>query len=522
MNDSPSSVAVGQKKSTQESAALGRPAGPCAMVIFGASGDLTQRKLIPALMNLSRDNLLPRDLAVIGLARRPISDQDFRRKMGEGFRDSDDKQNASSLWKQLESRLFYLSGDLQQPETYRSLRDRLERCDRELQTGGNYLFYLSTAPELFGPAIEQLGESGLTKEENGRWRRVIIEKPFGHDLESARVLNHQLREVLQESQIYRIDHYLGKETVQNILVFRFANGIFEPLWNRRYIDHVQITVAEQVGVEDRGAYYDTAGALRDMVPNHLFQLVALIGMEPPPSLDADAIRDEQVKVFRSIRPYSLDDVSQLVVRGQYDKGMINGKPVPAYREEPKVPRDSHTETFAALKLEINNWRWADVPFYLRTGKRMARRHTEIVIQFRRAPHLLFRNTAITACQANQLVLSIQPEEGVSLRFGAKIPGPVVQLGGVTMDFDYARRFGNRPSTGYERLLYDCMIGDPTLFRRADMSELGWAIVEPILKSWEKQGNDGLMKYPAGSWGPEAASELLARDGRHWRELDQCD
>jgi len=522
MNDSPSSVAVGQKKSTLESAALGRPAGPCAMVIFGASGDLTQRKLIPALMNLSRDSLLPHDFAVIGLARRPISDQDFRRKMGEGFRDSDDKQNASSLWKNLEPRLFYLSGDLQQPETYRSLRDRLERCDRELNTGGNYLFYLSTAPELFGPAIQRLGESGLTKEENGRWRRVIIEKPFGHDLESARTLNHQLREVLQESQIYRIDHYLGKETVQNILVFRFANGIFEPLWNRRYIDHVQITVAEQVGVEDRGAYYDTAGALRDMVPNHLFQLVALIGMEPPPSLDADAIRDEQVKVFRSIRPYSLDDVSQLVVRGQYDKGMINGKPVPAYREEPKVPRDSHTETFAGLKLEINNWRWADVPFYLRTGKRLARRHTEIVIQFRRAPHLLFRNTAITACQANQLVLSIQPEEGVSLRFGAKIPGPVVQLGGVTMDFDYAQRFGNRPSTGYERLLYDCMIGDQTLFRRVDMSELGWAIVEPILKSWEKQGNDGLMKYPAGSWGPEAANELLAHDGRRWRELEECE
>src|SRR6266851_3146923 len=505
MNDAPATGTVSRTSPNQDHAAAGKPAGSCAMVIFGASGDLTQRKLLPALVNLARDNLLPRDLAIIGLARRPMSDQDFRRKMGESFGDKHDKQNDPSLWQNLESRLFYLSGDLQQPETYRSLRDRLARCDRELNTGGNYLFYLSTAPELFGPAIEQLGKSGLTKEENGHWRRVIIEKPFGRDLESARTLNHQLRQGLQEAQIYRIDHYLGKETVQNILVFRFANGIFEPLWNRRYIDHVQITVGETVGVEDRGAYYDTAGALRDMVPNHLFQLVALIGMEPPSSLDADAIRDEQVKVFRSIRPYSLDDVSQLVVRGQYDKGMINGKPVPAYREEPKVPRDSHTETFAALKLGIDNWRWADVPFYLRTGKRLARRHTEIVIQFRRAPHLLFRNTAITACQANQLVLSIQPEEGVSLRFGAKVPGPVVKLGGVTMDFDYARRFGNRPSTGYERLLYDCMIGDPTLFRRADMSELGWAIVEPILKSWEKQGNKGLMEYPAGSWGPEAAN-----------------
>ena len=518
MNDSPSSVAVAEKKSPQ-GAALGRPAGPCAMIIFGASGDLTQRKLIPALMNLSRDGLLPRDFAVIGLARRPMSDKDFRLKMDDALRKAKDQQ--PNLWEKLQPRLFYLSGDLHEPATFAGLRDRLQYFDREFKTAGNYLFYLSTAPDLFGPAVEQLGGSGLTQEENGHWRRVIIEKPFGHDLESARVLNHQLREVLQESQIYRIDHYLGKETVQNILVFRFSNGIFEPLWNRRYIDHVQITVAEEVGVEDRGPYYDTAGALRDMMPNHLFQLVALIGMEPPSSLDADAIRDEQVKLLRSIRPYSPVDVSQLAVPGQYEKGSIDGKPVPGYREESKVPRDSHTETFAALKLGIDNWRWADVPFYLRTGKRLARRHTEIVVQYRRAPHLLFRNTAITSCQANQLVLSIQPEEGVSLRFGAKVPGPIVQLGGVTMDFDYAQRFGNRPSTGYERLLYDCMIGDQTLFRRADMSELGWEIVEPIMKLWEQQGSEGLMKYPAGSWGPEAANELLARDGRHWRELDEC-
>jgi glucose-6-phosphate 1-dehydrogenase len=471
-------------------------------------------------MNLARDNLLPRDFAMIGLARRPMSDAEFRRKMSDSF--ADDKQIDSSLWKNLESRLFYLSGDLQQPETYRALRDRLERCDRELHTGGDYLFYLSTAPELFGPAVQRLGESGLTKEENGHWRRVIIEKPFGRDLESARTLNRQLGQVLQERQIYRIDHYLGKETVQNILVFRFSNGIFEPLWNRRYIDHVQITVAETVGVEERGAYYDTAGALRDMVPNHLFQLVALIGMEPPSSLDAEAIRDEQLKLLRSIRPFSMGDVPNLAARGQYGQGTINGKPVPAYRAEPHVPRNSPTETYVALELEIDNWRWADVPFYLRTGKRLTRRHTEIVIQYRRAPHLLFRNTAITACQANQLVLNIQPEESVSLRFGAKIPGPVVRLGGVTMDFDYAQRFGSHPSTGYERLLYDCMIGDPTLFRRADMSELGWAIVEPIMKSWEKQGSEGLMEYPAGSWGPEAANQLLARNGRHWHELGECE
>src|SRR5438874_12086089 len=338
MNNAPTLAAVKRTSSTQD-VAVSRPAGPCAVVIFGASGDLTQRKLLPALVNLARDNLLPRDFAVIGLARRPMSDQDFRRKMGESFRDKDDKQNDSGLWQHLESRLFYLSGDLQDSKTYHSLRDRLERCDRELNTGGNSLFYLSTAPELFGPAIERLGESGLTKEENGRWRRVIIEKPFGRDLESARTLNHQLGQVLRESQIYRIDHYLGKETVQNILVFRFANGIFEPLWNRRYIDHVQITVAETVGVEDRGAYYDTAGALRDMVPNHLFQLVALIGMEPPSSLDADAIRDEQVKLLRSIRPFSVQNVPEWAVRGQYAKGTVDGKPVPGYRDEHGVARN---------------------------------------------------------------------------------------------------------------------------------------------------------------------------------------
>jgi glucose-6-phosphate 1-dehydrogenase len=520
MNDAPVTAAA-RGTSPQESNAAGRPAPPCAMVIFGASGDLTQRKLIPALVNLSRDNLLPKDVAVIGLARRPMSDQDFRRKMDEGLRDLKSQPGEAKAWDNLQSRLFYQSGDLQQPATFSALRERLERCDREQKTQGNYLFYLSTAPELFGPAVEQLGKSGLTNEENKHWRRVIIEKPFGRDLESARTLNRQLRNVLSEQQIYRIDHYLGKETVQNILVFRFANGIFEPLWNRRYIDHVQITVGETVGVEDRGAYYDSSGALRDMLPNHLFQLVALIGMEPPSSLDADAIRDEQVKLIKSIRPFSVEDVPNHAVRGQYTKGTMGGKPVPGYREEPKVPKNSHTETYAALKLEIDNWRWADVPFYLRTGKRMARRHTEIVIQYRRAPHLLFRNTAITACQANQLVLSIQPEEGVSLRFGAKIPGPVVKLGGVTMDFDYAQKFGNRPSTGYERLLYDCMIGDQTLFRRADMSELGWAIVEPIQKSWQ-QGGDGVAEYPAGSWGPEAANELMARDGRHWHEMGECE
>jgi glucose-6-phosphate 1-dehydrogenase len=490
-------------------------------VIFGASGDLTKRKLLPALVNLARDRLLPRDFAVIGLARRPLSDQDFRRKLAQDLHEFMHPAVEPDLWAWLEPRLFYLSGDLKDPATYRSLGERLARCDREQKTASNYLFYLSTAPEYFAEAARRLGESGLAKEAEGHWRRVVIEKPFGHDLASAKALNRDLRQVLEERQIYRIDHYLGKETVQNILVFRFANGIFEPLWNRRYIDHVQITVAETVGVEDRGGYYDKAGALRDMVPNHLCQLVSLIGMEPPAALDGDAIRDEQVKLLKAVHPFAAEEVARLAVRGQYGRGQEGGKPVPGYREEPSVARDSRTETFAALKLTVDNWRWADVPFYLRTGKRLKQRHTQIVIQFRRAPHLLFRNTAIAACAANQLVLSIQPEEGVSLRFGAKVPGAVVRLGTVTMDFDYARVFGSRPSTGYERLLYDCMLGDATLFQRADMVELGWGVIAALQKAWQDPAADSLQEYPAGSWGPTAAQTLLTRDGRQWREEEPC-
>jgi glucose-6-phosphate 1-dehydrogenase len=491
------------------------------VVIFGASGDLTKRKLLPALINLARDHLLPQDFAVIGLARRPFSDDDYRKKIAGDLRELLPQPVEPDLWRWLGPRLSYLAGDLQDPDTYRAIAERLARCDRDQGTAGNYLFYLSTAPEYFAEVVHHLAESGLAREEDGHWRRVIIEKPFGHDLASARALNRDLRRVLDERQIFRIDHYLGKETVQNLMVLRFANGIFEPLWNRRYIDHVQITVAETVGVEQRGGYYDHAGALRDMVPNHLCQLVSLIGMEPPASLDADAIRDEQVKLLKSVRPLTPADVSRVAVRGQYGPGQAGGKPVPGYRQEPNVAPNSTTETFVALKLEVDNWRWADVPFYLRTGKRLGRRDTEIVVQFRRAPHLLFRNTAITACQANQLVVNVQPQEGVSLRFGAKVPGPVVRLGTVTMDFDYAGTFGSHPSTGYERLLYECMLGDATLFQRADMVELGWGIVAPIQQVWQDPKADGLHEYPAGSWGPAAAQELLARDGRTWRETQQC-
>jgi glucose-6-phosphate 1-dehydrogenase len=508
-----------QSQSTHQPAS-GRPAGRCAIVVFGASGDLTKRKLVPALINLARDRLLPQEFAVIGIARRPMSDADFRQKLAQALHESAPPAPDGPLWSWLEQRLYYLSGDLQDPGTYSALRERLARCDRDHGTGGNYLFYLSTAPNLFAPAARRLGEAGLTNEEGGRWRRVIIEKPFGRNLASAEQLNRDLRQVVGETQIYRIDHYLGKETVQNILVFRFANGIFEPMWNRRYVDHVQITVAESLGVEDRGGYYDTAGALRDMVPNHLFQLVSLIGMEPPPSLDADAIRDEQVKLLKAIHPIAPEEVPALAVRGQYGPGTIDGRAEPGYLTEPNVAPNSHTETYVALKLNIENWRWANVPFYLRTGKRLAKRYTEIVVQYRRAPHLLFKQTAISSCEPNQLVLSVQPQEGLSLSFGVKVPGPVVKLGAVTMDFDYGKNFGNRPSTGYERLLYDCMLGDATLFQRADMAELGWSAIAPIQKAWENS-KDSLPQYPAGSWGPVEADELLRRDGRHWHEEGAC-
>jgi len=496
----------------------GQPAGPCAIVIFGASGDLTKRKLLPALVNLARDKLLPSNFAVIGIARRPMSDDDFRRKINQDMRELMPRD--LEFWSWLEPRLYYLSGDLQEPATYNALKERLAHCDREHGTGGNYLFYLSTAPTLFAPAAQRLGEAGLTSEEAGHWRRVIIEKPFGRDLASARQLNRDLRKVLNEQQIFRIDHYLGKETVQNILVLRFANGIFEPLWNRRYVDHVQITVVESLGVEDRGGYYDTAGALRDMVPNHLFQLVSLIGMEPPASMDADSIRDEQVKLLKAIHPFAADDVATQTVRAQYGPGSIDGKAVPGYRSEPNVPRDSRTETYMALKLNIENWRWAKVPFYLRTGKRLGSRYTEIVVQYRRAPHMLFENTAIPSCMPNQLVINIQPHEGLSLSFGAKVPGAVVKLGEVAMDFDYAQTFGNHPSTGYERLLYDCMLGDATLFQRADMSELGWKVIAPLQEAWAS-GREPIPEYRAGSGGPVEADQLLIRDGRKWRDGKPC-
>ena len=484
------------------------------MVIFGASGDLTRRKLVPALHNLRRTGLLPDQFAVLGVARQPLSDEDFRARISEQLADSDEPGDpACRKW--ILERAFYLGGDIENPEIYEQIKTRLAAMDAEFKTAGNYLYYLAVAPALFAPVVRHLGAAGLTGETNNHWRRVVIEKPFGQDLSSARALNRDIAEVLSESQTYRIDHYLGKETVQNILAFRFGNGVFEPIWNRRYIDHVQITAAETVGIEKRGGYYDKSGALRDMVPNHLFQLISLTAMEPPSSFEANAVRDEQVKVLRAIEPYTPEEVLRRTVRGQYGAGVVEDEHRVAYRSEENVPPDSTTETFVALKLHVDNWRWADVPFYLRTGKSLPKRETTITIQFKRPPFLLFRDTPVEQLDPNRLILHIQPDEGISLSFGAKVPGPQLRLGNVDMSFDYGDYFGSVPSTGYERLLYDCMTGDATLFQRSDMVEAGWMIVEPILDVWKALPPRDFPNYAAGSWGPREAFELMARSGRQW-------
>ena len=496
----------------------GQVAPPCAMVIFGAAGDLTKRKLIPALYNIAKSNLLPREFAVIGVARADLNDESLRARMREDIKKYATGEVDPQIWDWLERHLYYVRGTFSDPETYERLRRCLDEVEQNHGTRGNVFFYLATAPEAFAEIVRHLGEAGLTQEHDGRFRRVIVEKPFGRDLNSARQLNAELSQVLGEHQIYRIDHYLGKETVQNILVFRFANGIFEPIWNRQYIDHVQITAAETVGVEGRGGYYESSGALRDMVPNHLFQLLTLTAMEPPVSFDADAVRDEQSKILEAVQPLEPEQVLRDAVRGQYGAGEIGGVRVPAYRTEPGVNPHSNTETNVALRLQIENWRWADVPFYLRTGKRLAKRTTEIAIQFKRAPLKLFRDTPVDQLMPNWLIITIQPEEGISLSFGAKVPGPVVQIGLVNMDFDYADYFGATPSTGYERLLYDCMLGDATLFQRADMVDAAWRVVNPIQDVWAALPARNFPNYPAGSWGPREADELLEREGRQWRRI----
>jgi glucose-6-phosphate 1-dehydrogenase len=509
-------MAIPETIETEVSGPAAEPAPPCAMVIFGATGDLTKRKLVPALYNLAASGLLTDRFAVLGVSRSPMSDDEFRRKMREDLRSFATSELDEGRVDWLIRRVHYLAGDFGDPGLFHLLRERLARLDQDFQTGGSCLFYLAVPPSLFCDLVERLGATGLTAEEEGRWRRVIIEKPFGHDLDSARALNRQIREILAERQIYRIDHYLGKETVQNIMVFRFANGIFEPIWNRRYVDHVQITVAETVGVEGRGGYYEEAGALRDMVQNHMFQLLALTAMEPPVSFAADAVRDERVKVLSAIRPLSPEDVLRQTVRGQYGEGSVDGSRVPAYRSEESVSPTSATETYAALELFVDNWRWADVPFFLRTGKRLPKRKTEIAIQFKRAPLMLFRETPVERLNPNLLVLHIQPDEGISLRFEGKVPGPVVRLGTVRMDFQYEDYFGSTAHTGYETLLYDCMTGDSTLFHRSDMVEAGWCVVTPVLDVWKALAPRNFPNYAAGTWGPKEADELIERNGRKWR------
>jgi glucose-6-phosphate 1-dehydrogenase len=452
------------------------------------------------------------------VGRNDYSTEQFRQVMGEKLQSFATGTVEADLRDWLLQRVYYVSGDFKDPQLYAGLAQTLLEADKNHNTHGNYFFYLATSPVFFGDIVDRLGAAELACEKDGHWRRVVFEKPFGSDLESAKALNHQVRKVLTEGQIYRIDHYLGKETVQNILVFRFSNGIFEPVWNRRYIDHIQITVAETVGVEKRGGYFDMAGTLRDMLPNHLFQLVSLTTMEPPISFSPDAVHDEQSKILKAIQPFSAEDVLHNAVRGQYGDGAMKNERVPGYRLEEGVPPESKTETFAALKLMIDNWRWADVPFYLRTGKRLATRHTEIAIQFKRAPFVLFRETTVNKLEANQLVIHIAPDEGISLRFGAKIPGAQMKVGSVEMDFNYADYFGTSANTGYEVLLYDGIMGDQTLYQRADMVEAGWSVVDPILDVWKALPVRNFPNYAAGSWGPKEADDIITRDGRAWRRI----
>ena len=489
---------------------------PCSIVIFGATGDLTHRKLIPALYNLAADGELPPAVTVIGVARRD-KDAEFRKEVEEAVRKFSRQSVRDDIWKTFGQSIFYHRTEFHDLKGYESLAERLDQIDKERGTRGNRLFYLAVSPEQFDDILKNLKKVGLNRAVEGSWARVIVEKPFGTDLASARELNRIVNASFSEEQTYRIDHFLGKETAQNILVLRFANAIFEPLWNTRYIDHLQITAAETLGVEGRAGYYDKSGALRDMVQNHLLQLLCLIGMEAPTDLGADSIRDEKVKVVRSLRQLVDDVVIDNVVRGQYTGGAINGKSVAGYREEQNVDPKSATETYVALRLHIDNWRWADVPIYMRVGKRLPKSGTEISIHFKKAPPVLFNKEAVTIDQ-NVLVVRIQPDEGISLRMQAKIPGTSLRIEPVKMDFHYGTSFGKPSPEAYERLLLDAMSGDATLFARRDEVEEAWAFIDPIEEEWRKQKDKGLYFYSAGSWGPDEADELLARDNRAWRRL----
>jgi len=495
-----------------------RPADPCCLIIFGASGDLTHRLLVPALYNLAVAGLLPKAFALIGVARSPWSSETFRDGLAKSLSEFTARSLDERVVKQLLSCVVYVQGDPDDNETYQKIGRELARIEHERGTRGNRLFYLATPPAGFAPIGRHLGQSGLAREEDGAWRRVVIEKPFGSDLASAHALNKKLLGILKEDQIFRIDHYLGKETVQNILVLRFANGLFEPIWNRHHIEHIQITVAESLTVGQRGNYYDSTGALRDMVPNHLFQLLSLIAMEPPSRFAADAVRAEKAQVLDAIQLQTHDEALHNSVRAQYDDGYVENQPVKAYRKTKDVNPASTTETFVALKLMIDNWRWAQVPFYLRTGKALRAKQSEVAIKFRQAPIAMFRDTPVDRLSENFLVIGVQPDESIGLEFNAKVPGPSIVIGGVSMTFNYRDYFDTPPATGYETLIYDCMIGDAILYPRTDGIEAGWRAVQPFIDAWRESSTRNLATYRAGSDGPAEADQLLARDGRRWRPI----
>ncbi len=506
----------------------GRIPLPCVIVIFGATGDLTKRKLVPGLYALAADGLLPPGFSIVGAGRTELSTDEFRAAMREGVEKHGRVPVREDVWNVFADGLRYCSYELDQEDGLRALHEILNELDRERGTGGNRIFYFSIPPSGVAALAERLGAEGLSQAEGGGFRRMVVEKPFGRDLASARELNRQLHIAFSEEQIFRIDHYLGKETVQNILVFRFANGIFEPLWNRQYIDHVQILVAENIGLEGRGGYYEESGALRDIIQNHVMQLMAIVGMEAPSNFHAETVRDEKVKLLRAVRPIHPDDALSHTVRGEYGPGWIDGERVRGYREEEGVNRDSVRETFVAMKVDIDNWRWAGTPFYLRTGKRLPKRATEIAIQFRRVPHSPFGGNIATpvgllprdSIDPNLLILRIQPDEGITLRVSAKVPGQSMRIRTVNMDFLYGSAFLKESPEAYERLLLDCMLGDPTLFAREDEVEEAWRFCTAILDGWRAHppGVADFPNYEAGSWGPPAARDFMARDGRQWRRL----
>jgi glucose-6-phosphate 1-dehydrogenase len=490
---------------------------PCSIVIFGVTGDLAHRLVVPSLYNLAANDLLPDNFCIVGIARKGMSSKELTDSLTKGLHQFATRKVDDALARSLLACVTCIEADPENPASFDAMREQIDRLEAARKTGGNRLFYLATPPSGFLPISKELGRTGMLTE-NGAWRRLVVEKPFGTDLASAKALNSELLKLVDEHQIYRIDHYLGKETVQNILVLRFANGMFEPIWNRNHIDHIQITVDEKLGVGHRGSFYDATGALRDMVPNHLFQLLSLVAMEPPAKFDARAVRSEKAEVLAAIQTQSEDEALHNSVRGQYRAGKVGDTEIEDYRKTEDVNPTSTTETYAALKLTIDNWRWAGVPFYLRTGKALGIKRTEIAIKFKQAPFAMFRDTPVERLSQNFLIISTEPTEGIALQFNTKVPGPAIDIDGVEMKFRYKDYFQAEPSTGYETLIYDCMIGDNILFQRADSVEAGWQAVQPFLDAWKKAGGKGLKIYEPGSEGPEEASELMERDGRNWRKL----